>query len=694
MRILGTAVKGVRMETNLIGAPSFAQVNPYGLYNHFKHDDYASAYPNIRAISNEFMKIRPYAIDKNGKQVSHPALDALYHPNRKDSSVMFAEKLAVSTLALPMTYILVWRKEGGTAQPGGDFGLKGNRIAGFTFLENPAISVVDKKILYSIGSQTFSEDEVMALPGGVTPNDLYAGYSPTIASKRWATLDSYIADFQKGFFENGAIPAGMFVITAASNKDFEDTKKTMQEKHRGAGNNNNVSYVPRPVGQDGKPADSKVEWIPFAQSNREIDFKPLLEHVDNRLSEAYGVSSIIKGVDSNAKYSNAEVSENGFAKRAVDPLALRNYTQITHELNRITGGLGVAITYKYEIPAISDQDKVRSLTKETESKIILTMTAEGYSLDSIIDAFKLSASYKLLRKDDTKPVIDNDKPDVDEGKEVENAPNPDKIDGVTPLNGGRERSNPKAEATDEQKIEAVGRKYLEAQVNRAVREYADTPSNEVQAEPTEDERQVFVDAMMAIIIGILIESGDEQYAAGVALVAAEGLDTSTLPGFNLKDATKDDYRAYLKRVGTSYGADTADSIRGVLAKSQELGWTRTETENALKDIVNIDEYRVNRLARTELNRSQGLGSIESMKQIASETGEEYEKSLNHPGGAECQWCKALEDEWFPLDSPIIGEGASIIGVDGGILVNDFVSNEGWDPHPNGKGSLVYRRVAR
>src|SRR5687768_1423893 len=112
MKILGTAVNGVKMSTNLIGAPSFAQVNPYGLYNHFKSDDYASAYPNIRAISNEYMKIRPFAIDNNGKTVDHPALNALYHPNKKDSSVMFAEKVAVSTLALPMTYILVWRREG------------------------------------------------------------------------------------------------------------------------------------------------------------------------------------------------------------------------------------------------------------------------------------------------------------------------------------------------------------------------------------------------------------------------------------------------------------------------------------------------------------------------------------------------------------------------------------------------------
>lgn len=426
--------KGAKMESDRFDGPTLTHIDPYGLFKHFSSDDYASAYPNIRAITNEYMTIVPHAVDANGKPTKHPALNALFHPNKKDSSVAFAEKVGVSTLALPMTYILVWRKEGGVAKPGGPFSSGGMNIAGYTFLENPAISIIDKKIYYTMGSQRFSEDEVMTLPGGVTADNLYAGYSPTMASKRWATLDSYIADYQKGFFKNGAIPAGMFVITAATDTDFEDTKNTMQEKHRGAGKNNNVSYVPRPMGKDGKVAEAKVEWVPFAQSNRDIDFKPLLEHVDNRLSESYGVSSIIKGVDSNAKYSNAEVSENGFAKRAVNPLALRNYTQITHELNRITGGLGVAITYTYLIPAISDQDLVRSKAKEVDSKILITLSDKGFTVGSIVDAFGLSVGYKLLSKTDDKSSIKNDKGDVDEGEEVEGAPDPDLIDGISPLN--------------------------------------------------------------------------------------------------------------------------------------------------------------------------------------------------------------------------------------------------------------------
>lgn len=433
MRILGTAISGVKAQVNLVGAPSFAQVNPYGLYDHFKSDEYASHYPNVRPITNELMSIVPHAIDKNGKPVKHPALDALFHPNKRDSLPMFMEKLGVSVLALDYTYLLVWRREGKEAKPGGEFGTGGSNIAGFTFLECPGVEYRDGRIYYKMGAQEFTEDEVIAIPGGAKPGNLYAGYSPAMAAAKWATLDGYIADFQNGFFENNAIPAGVFKVAAPTVKEYVDMVDQLKERHHGAGNNNNVSYTHVPIDDQGKQAPAQVEWIPFAQSNKDIDFEPLLQHVDNRLSESYGVSSIIKGVDRAAKYSNAEVSENGFIKRAVKPLALRIYSQITHELNRMTGGLGVSITFKLEVPAISDAELVKAKTKREEVAMIKEFIDMGYSLDSAVDALQVSQSYKLLKLGSGQAVIENDKPDVDEGNEVNRSPDPSKIDGVSPL---------------------------------------------------------------------------------------------------------------------------------------------------------------------------------------------------------------------------------------------------------------------
>lgn len=674
----------VAQTNHFIGAPSFRYKNPY-ILDCYDEDKYASVYPSIKAISNEFMKVRPFAIGSNGEPKQNvPALNALYHPNQLDSAVAFREKLAVMNLTHRNTYLLVWRREGIEAKPGGELSL--NNIAGFTFLENPGIDRRDGKTFYKKGAQEFSENEVMVIPGGVDPNGLYLGYAPGIASARWATLDEYIADFQKGFFENGAVPAGQFVITAASKQDFDDTVDKLQEAHRGASRNNNVTYTPRPIDpNDGKPAQAKIEWIPFQQSNKEIDFKNLFEQANKRIDSAFGVPASIRGVGENNNYATARMDQQNFIRFTIEPLALRIYSQITHELNRITGGLGVAITFKLDYPAVAEEEKAQAETKQIEVQTLTTLLESGYSLDSAVDALKLSVSYKLLKEVETTPTIENDKPDVDEGDEVNNSPDPTKIDGATPLN------KIKAELSDEEKLEKAGKDLMQSQINRAIQQLKDTPS--ALEEPTQDELDEFIKGMMAVISGILIENGADEYALGVELA---NLKIDELQGFTLTETAEDSYKQYLRRVGTSYGNETAESIRKVLLDSKENGLNRKETESKLKDILNTDDYRVRRLAQTELNNSQNIGKLEGMKSLSAETNTDWEKTIDHSQGNPCPLCASQEGKWTPIEQPLWAEGESIIITDEKgervVYVNDWQTNEATDYHPFGKGVLLFRRI--
>ncbi|QHU92934.1 hypothetical protein GWK77_01950 [Candidatus Saccharibacteria bacterium oral taxon 488] len=168
--------------------------------------------------------------------------------------------------------------------------------------------------------------------------------------------------------------------------------------------------------------------MPFSQPNKDIDFENLFKQVDRRIDTSFGVSAIMKGIDDTATYANAQVSKQVFAENVVDPLLLRNYTQLTHELNRITGGMGVAITYEFAIPQVVDEVKVQAEADDIRINSILKLEAAGYSTESIIDALKLPNNFKLLRKGNYKPPeIENDKPDVDEGDEVADAPDRRKV---------------------------------------------------------------------------------------------------------------------------------------------------------------------------------------------------------------------------------------------------------------------------
>lgn len=680
-------------QTNLIGAPSFRVKNPYVL-DCYDNDNYASIFPSVKAIANEFMKIQPYATDANGEPKNNiPALDALYRPNKLDSSVSFREKLAVMNLTHRYTYLLVWRNEGGTARPGGE--LRANNIAGYTFLEDPSITRRDNKTYYSMGAQEFTEDEVIAIPGGVDPNNLYGGYAPGFSSRRWATLDQYIADFQKGFFENGAVPAGQFIITASSKTDYDDTVDKLQQAHRGSGKNNNVTYTPRPVDPEtGKPGDSKIEWVPFQESNKDMDFKTLFEQAEKRIDSTFGVPASIRGVGENNNYATARLDQQNFIRFTIEPLALRIYTQITHELNRITNGFGAQITFKLDYPAVAEEEKVQAETKAVEVATILTLTDRGFGLDSIIDALKLSNAYKNLELGDVKTTIINDKPDVDEGGEVNGSPDPTKIDGVTPLNkGGSKGANPKAALSDEERIERISRDYMSAQIERVIVENREeaSASNQVVPTQTDEELQAFINAVFAVVSGVLIEQGESEYALALAAALKAGIDITDLAGYSVTETASERYLGYLRTVGISYGSDTADSIRRVLADANAQGLLRKDLEANLRNILQTDDYRVKRMGVTEINHSTSIAKVDAYRQLQAQTGTEWEKSLYHPNGGECEYCRALEGVWFPVDQPLIAYGESVIGDEGGILINNFFDNDGYDPHPNGEGVPIFRR---
>lgn len=88
-----------------------------------------------------------------------------------------------------------------------------------------------------------------------------------------------------------------------------------------------------------------------------------------------------------------------------------------------------------------------------------------------------------------------------------------------------------------------------------------------------------------------------------------------------------------------------------------------------------------------------LSSIDSMKKIAEETGIQIEKGFQHEGGdTPCEFCQTILSTWIPVDELLLPLGSILVGADGGIMINDFADNDGWDVHPLGHCVPVYRVV--
>jgi phage portal protein BeeE len=763
----------------------WSPLNRYSTYRHYKDNQYENAYPSISRIANEFLSIAPYAVDGQAKRITEAnAVDKLYHPNQDMSSDDFREAVAIMMLVHPQVHILVWHwegeGEGDKAIPGWSDEYDESDIAGYTFLEGVIPTKVSGETRFYINGYTFTDKEVITLKG-INPYDLDRGWSPAQAARRWSKLDDYIADYQTGFFENGAVPAGEFVITARTKTEFDDMVNEMQERHRGAGKNNNVTYTHRPIDPStNKPLNAQIEWTPFNQANKDLDLEAIFTQVNKKLDSTYGVPASVRGDSTDTKYSNIEADQYIFIRYVVKPFTRKIWSRFTHELNRITGGMGYAISFRLDIPDIADQKLVVSKTRQVDAQTIREMVAAGYTLASIVDAFDFPVAYKKLSEKATTTVDETtDNPDIDNRDEVEDSPNPDIINdplardnsltgkskkaegdkacecckgygehttgyecygcdatglkseftGSIPC-GGREDSselwvdsdgqyrhmeekksiapteeakvtNPKdghhnhdhsKQMTYEQRqgyeaeYAVVTHEAMSKQINRAIAEVTKSKAKALASkevgDPTEDETEDFRDALLAVAIGIMLTQGQLEYATGARLLADNRLPTNALTNYALSNAVRDRYRSYLLDVANSYGSDTATSIRSVLDRGAAEGWTRAQLTGELRNLLDVEKWRIDRLAVTETNRSQGLASVDAMEQIQAETGYKIRKVWNTSGANPCEFCLALDGKTVGVEDAFIPLGGTVEGVDGGTLVNNFTEVESANAHPN------------
>ncbi|WP_455677986.1 phage portal protein [Sharpea azabuensis] len=700
---------------------------------------YDNSYPSISRIADSFCAIRPYAIDSNGKPLrtgQARALDAIYNPNQRMSAVMFRYALATSVLTHRKTYLLAYSRQGREIVAGGQ--ITEQNLAGFSFIQNATVQIVNGQKTYRISGsdRTFNKYEVLEISVGSDPYDITAGYAPTVSARKWADIDDFIASYQGGFFENGAVPAGQFIITAPTVEAYDEIVDKIQRSHRGAGNNNNVIYTHRPISPDtGAPLNSQIEWVPFSQTNQSLDLKNIFDQVNNKIDSAFGVPASIRGVSNNNSYASAQVDERTFTKYVLEPFATKLWDCFTHELNRITGGLGYAITFDLDIPAVADEEKVDAERKKTELDLIITAQNAGFTLDSIITAFDLSNGYKLLKmaeNDNSEPtVIENDKPEVDEGGEVE--------DGVET----EDTESPKESRAVEchHHDELIAHKSADRETIRSLREVFDNQYDEEivkaidQLETVVDNDQLvdmladldlsklteadisylsdelgidlsvddektnwLTTAFMGIVLARMLKSGSKQSEQTINEL---GLDIpDEVRAYAVTAGAKEVYNDIISQIVNNFVKDNSKSIsssitRGMAESAKKLQEARDrkeaekvkrevreKLEKELKTLPKKDSYRVERIVSTEEHRAENLGRVDSIDRLNKMAHLKLKLKWVAGGSSPCEFCLAMNgttinagDVWLPV-------GGTIEGENGGVFLNDYEPMSTPNAHPN------------
>lgn len=678
-------------------------------YDFAKGIAYDNVFPSISKIANEFVKIRPYAIDSNGKPLQDvPVINKIYHPNQQMSPTDFREALAISTLTHRKTYLLVHHYENGEIVAGG-VGATPDNIAGFTFLEDCYIVVdANGRKTYKAGnlSYEYGEESVMELYAGLDPNDLNAGYSPTQAVQKWANVDDFIANYQAGHFENGAVPAGEFIITAPTVEAFNDIVDSMQKKFRGSGNNNNVAYVHRPISTDtGAISPAQIEWIPFAQANKDMSLDTIFKQVNDKIDSTFGVPASVRGVNENKGYASVRIDQQIFIQYTVLPFATKIWSRFTHELNRITGGLGFAITFDLDVPNVADEDKVEAERKQIEANIISQMLDRGYSLDSICNAFEFSNARKLLEKgDDDDGDIQNDKPDVDEGEEVDDSPEQAVEKSVSCCTHHHDEISKTADLKALKELRQLLTNYYEGVIDETLSasklakkeisavgleqydENGDGVIDEQEAEqipiPVPDDKQKYALqlALLAILLARMLKSGEKRYQDtitrfGIIITIPE------LAHYAVSDSAKKEYEKMIAGIVNSYTDQIVDSIRSTIRNSAsgEAISARKLAEN-IRNTLKDNEWRVDRIANTEEHRADNLGQVDSVEELQKATGKQFGFRWRTTSGHPCDFCQSMEGKIVKAGEAFVPLGGTIEAGDA-IFLNDYEDMLTPNAHP-------------
>ena len=638
--------------------------NPYSVsatMRCFETGSYDNNYPNITKIAEQFATVFPYAIDAKGNQLQEvpQAVAKLYKPNKQMSGTRFFKTLAVLALVHPAVHLVVWHETNrrGVITDSAD-GITPDNIAGYTILEDYRIEIEDgKKVYITSKGNRYTEDNIITISLDVNPYSVLSGYSPSMASKKYSTLDDYIADYEKAYFENGAQPAGQLIITAPTEEAFNESVDYLQRKHRGPRGNNNIIYTHRPTNERGEAQNAQIEWIPFNNGgNKALSLGELFEQAEKVRDTAFGVPAEVKGVVKNSNYASVSTAVHIFEKYTVYPKLLQVWTDFTHELNRITGGLGYSITFDYDITPLADEQKIKAETQKIQFDTISNALNAGFALDSIIEAFGLPDDYKKLEQSN----VGNEKDPETATDEVSNA---DQLETSTKAVKSK-RIEDVVDNLDPKLVAAIDSAMLD-QIEAAIR------AENYEATPERNKK--LSNEMFEAIVAMMVLAGGAQKINGKLMLAKEGVIVPVETAYAVSKTLQERYHKFLGNVAESYNSGTADSIRKTLEKAQTLNLNEQQTANELRNIMNTDEWRVQRLARSETHRSNGLASLDAMEQIQDETGVKIEKTwhINPFTANHCDECSAMDGKTLDLSTPFISEED-----------NEFADIESADAHPN------------
>lgn len=599
--------------------------------------NYENLFAQVRPLVDEMKVVMPYGVNDRGTKLPlsrTPELEVLLYPNDQMGWSDFMDTMISTWLTEDELLIHVHRK--GSRK----------KVIGYTFLPPDCRVRVGDQIYYEFMDNDrlvrVSPDDVAVLRYSRNPREVMKGVSPVSAVSLWAQIDDLVAQYQRAFFENGAVPATITFITASTREAYDRKRRDLEMGLKGARNRNKTIYAWRQMLDDGTTGD-EVEVKTIQPANSTLAIKDLNYVITDRLNKAIGVSNFILGDDSSAKYDNAELSDQQFTKRRVYPALVSLWSQFQHELDRITGGLGYAIQFDLEIPELTDRQRAKAEIARTESETdrikretvaidsatLVNLIQAGAEPAEAVEALGLGKQWEGVANSLAGDSV-QDEGAEDEGEE--------QVDRLKAIRAAFDANRPKF-GKDEKEVERIYNLLM-----MVAEEYA-------------KENPVNLDEIGNEILNTLRALADQGALEGAEHIAGlkfdrpsvhEAIEEIVKRGVSdLGQEFYDNLETRVRDIVDNYNLFARDTIREVLTTSQRENWSARQMQVALETAM--PRARAEMIARNETHHAINSGRMAMDDEIAKNYGLSIMLEWNaHIDGATCDYCREMNGTKVPL----------------------------------------------
>lgn len=633
---IGDAISGRKRKSEI------RQKESYQIHVSSLCSAYENLFAQVRPLINDMKAVIPYGVGRNGARLpiqKTQALAKLQDPNTTMGWGEFADAMFATWLTEDELNVRVHMGRGG-------------KVDGYTILPVGSRRVRNGYYYWNIESLDgriieIGEDEVMTLRFSRNPRNLDKGVSPASASFVWSQIDDLVSQYQKAFFENGAVPATITFIKAKTRESYEKKRVELEHGLSGAKNRNKTVYVWRQLLDDGSEGD-ELEVKTIQGTNATLAIKDIIEIVNDKLNKAVGVSNFILGDDSSAKYDNAELSDYQFIKRRVHPALMSFWSQFQHEMDRITGGLGYAIQFDLELPELTERLKVKAETKKIQLETLRDAIYEGSLPSAAVKALDLPKKWLEVADGFYAEKLRDDEREDRQMVQYQIQVSQGESKAVSAQEA--EVIDDKAESGLERKIEALdGEIYtpvfkegeeIEKQVYDMLVDYA----QQIVAEnPNIDEAEL-IDQLTDMFMDEA-NKGSMQGANSVqALLKGKpvGEEIGKLfvdDGYHLSEGFKKSLFERTGKLVSNYGGKVREDMAVVLRQAAEENWSASQIKKELSKSIPRD--RAELIARNETVYAVKAGRIETDKFIEDNYGVKIGLVWKISDNGACDVCKAM-----------------------------------------------------